>query len=74
MRVARKPTPSVTADENGMRARSKRMFTTIERRDCTDVSEFRTVISTSWNGTIAQATLRPAASPGRSSTKAISSR
>src|SRR5438309_679336 len=41
------------------------MFSRIDRRAVIELSEFVTLIITSWNGTTAQARLRPVACPAR---------
>ena len=73
-RLAPNATVSVSAVETGTRFRGKDMFTRIDRRIARASSELITVIIRTWNGTTAQARLRPGAPPGRFSTKTTSSR
>ncbi len=64
----------MSVPDSGSSVRLKVMLSTIERRAATALMALTIAVVKSWNGTTAQARLRPGASPGRSSTSVTSAR
>ncbi len=74
IRLAAEAADSVIAEERGRRKRGNAMLTMIEPRPLIAVSAPRLIVTTNWNGTIAQTRLSPISEPDSLKMKATSTR